>query len=195
MTTKINQRTINHIKESEGLRLESYPDPGSVDGKPVTIGYGTTKINGKVIKLGTKITKAQAEEYLTADLIAFGTKVLALVKVPVSDDQFGALVSLAYNIGLGAFSKSTLLKRLNAGDYVSVPEQMRRWNKNDGKFMRGLANRREKEVALWLGTPLEPTAVVTDGPKPSSGDTPTPTKRKGFLELLIELIMKLFGRK
>ena len=191
---KLTQKAINHIKESEGLRLEAYPDPGSVDGKPVTIGYGTTKIDGKAIKLGTKITKEQAEEYLKADLTAFGTKVAVYVKVPVTDDQFGALVSFAYNIGLGAFSSSTLLKKLNAGDYASVPDQMRRWNKNDGKVMKGLVNRREKEVALWLGRPIAGSAEPTDGSKPSTGGSPTTNKSKGLLELLIELLLKLFKR-
>lgn len=195
MANKITQKVINHIKESEGLRLEAYPDPGSVDGKPVTIGYGTTKINGKVIKLGSKITKAQAEEYLNADLIAFGTKVAALIKVPVTDNQFGALVSFAYNIGLDAFAKSTLLRHLNAGNYADVPAQMRRWNKNDGKVMKGLVNRREKEVALWSGTLPESTGKPVQGDRPSEVGKGSSGKSKGLLELLIEFILSLFGKK
>lgn len=189
---KINRKTINHIKESEGLSLTAYPDPGSVNGKPVTIGYGTTKIGGKPIELGTKITKAQAEEYLEADLIAFGTKVAAMIKVPVNDDQFGALVSFAYNVGLSAFSKSTLLRVLNEGKYSEVPDQMRRWNKNDGKVMKGLVNRREKEIALWNSTtPAEPTE------KPAESVSPKPATNvvKTIIDLLVGFIKALFGRK
>jgi len=194
---KLNQKTINHIKESEGLRLKAYPDPGSSNGLPVTIGYGTTKIGGKPVKLGTTITQAQAEQYLTADLEAFAAKVARLIQVSLSDDQFGALVSFAYNVGIGAFASSTLLRLLNAGDYNAVPAQLRRWNQNDGKVMQGLVNRREKEINLWSGkgTSIPATAEPTDGPKPSTGGSPSPTKSKGLLELLIELLLKLFGKR
>jgi lysozyme len=191
MSNKLTQATINEIKASEGLRVVAYPDPGSKDGLPVTIGYGTTRINGKPISLGSVITKAQAEQYLLSDLTVFAAKVASLIKVKVNDTQFGALVSLAYNIGLGAFAKSTLLRKLNAGDYNGVPAQFRRWNKNDGKVMKGLINRREREIVMWLGGSTEPA----DG----SGVQPTypssPIKPKGFLELLIEFILKLFGKR
>lgn len=191
---KLNQKTIDHIKKSEGLRLEAYPDPGSKDGLPVTIGYGTTKINGKPIKLGTKITKTQADEYFAIDIQNFANKVNALLKVGVTENQFGALVSFAYNIGLDAFENSTLLRLLNAGDYKSVPAQMRRWNKNDGKVMQGLINRREAEIILWndSSTPLEPSTDVQDGSKPSK----TGNGSLGIvIALLAALIAFLFGKK
>lgn len=188
---KLTQEAINEIKQSEGLVLKAYPDPGSKDGLPVTIGYGTTRINGKAIKLGTVITKAQAEEYLAADLEVFSAKVAKLIKVKVTDKQFGALVSLAYNIGLDAFAKSTLLRILNAGDYAGVPAQFRRWNKNDGKVMKGLVSRREREVAMWLGA----SSVPVQSPKPVSPTPVAKEKSKGFLELLIEAILGLFGKK
>lgn len=191
MANKLTQAAVNEIKTSEGLRLVAYPDPGSKDGKPVTIGYGTTRINGNPIKLGTTITKDQAEKYLIADLTVFAAKVAALIKVPVTDAQFGALVSLAYNIGLDAFAKSTLLRILNAGDYAGVPAQFRRWNKNDGKVMKGLVNRREREIKMWLGA----TGDTVQPAKPTSGGGSTTNKPKGLLELLIDLILKLFVRK
>lgn len=193
---KLNQKTIDQIKKSEGLRLEAYPDPGSKDGKPVTIGYGTTRINGKPISLGTKITKAQAEAYLKADLEHFAKKVASGIKVKLNENQFGALVSFAYNVGLGdpsnpkapvGFLTSTLLKKLNAGDFASVPKEMRRWNKNDGKVMQGLINRREDEIKLWLdGTapvvvPLEPTE------KPV-GEDKTSKTMGGLLALIIAIV-------
>lgn len=188
---KLTEAAIAEIKSSEGLSLKAYPDPGSSNGLPVTIGYGTTRISGKAIKLGTVITKEQAEQYLRADLEVFAAKVAKLIKVKINDKQFGALVSLAYNIGLDAFAKSTLLRILNAGDFAGVPAQFRRWNKNDGKVMKGLVNRREREIQMWLGSPEKPAG----GSKPSA-PTPVPTKKpKGFLELLIEFIVNLFGKK
>lgn len=188
----LTQKTIDHIKLSEGLSLVAYPDPGSSNGKPVTIGYGTTKINGKDIKLGTKITKEQAEQYLIADLTAFATKVAALIKVKLTDYQFGALVSFAYNIGLDAFKNSTLLRLLNVGDFQSVPKEMRRWNKNDGKVMKGLVNRREAEVALWLGVSIVAPTEAVQGTKPSTGQVGS----RNIFTLLLELLIKLFtGRK
>lgn len=190
---KLNQKTIDEIKQSEGLRLQAYPDPGSKNGLPVTIGYGTTKINGKNIKLGTVITKEQAEKYFKSDLEKFADQVLARLKVPVNDNQLGALTSFSYNIGIGAFENSTLLKKLNAGDYKAVPAQMRRWNKNDGKVMQGLVNRREREIELW-NTPSKVVISPVDGSKPPVPHTPSPEKRKGLLELLIEFIVGLFKR-
>lgn len=170
---KLNQKTIDHIKKSEGLRLAAYPDPGSKDGKPVTIGYGTTRIDGKPISLGTKITKTQAEAYLRTDLGNFAGRVASLIKVKLNENQFGALVSFAYNVGIGAFESSTLLRKLNAGDFASVPSELRKWNKNDGKVMQGLINRREDEIKLWLdGTapvvvPVEPTEKPVEDTKES----------------------------
>lgn len=188
---KLNQKTIDQIKKSEGLRLEAYPDPGSKNGLPVTIGYGTTRINGKPVSLGTKITKAQAESYLKADLQKFADKVAALIKVRLNKNQFGALVSFAYNIGLGAFERSTLLRLLNAGDYNSVPAQMRRWNKNDGKVMQGLVNRREDEIKLWLTpaveTPLESTEKPADGHK----DNQATDGRENIFIVLLRLLVRL----
>lgn len=183
---KLTQTAIDEIKQSEGLVLKAYPDPGSVDGLPVTIGYGTTRIDGKAIKLGTVITKDQAEKYLIGDLTVFAAKVAQLIKVPISDAQFGALVSLAYNIGIDAFAKSTLLRILNAGDYAGVPAQFRRWNKNDGKIMQGLINRREREIAMWLQASAEPT----DGPKPSTGGVGSP---KAIWLLLGAAILAVIG--
>lgn len=187
---KLTQAVIEEIKVSEGLRLKAYPDPGSKDGLPTTIGYGTTRINGKTVSPTAVITKEQAEQYLIADLTVFASKVYALLRVKVTDAQFGALVSLAYNIGLGNFEKSTLLRILNAGDFKGVPAQFRRFKYNDGKVMQGLVNRREREIKMWLGSSTEPTG----GSKPTTGNSPTTNKPKGFLELLIEFIVGLFKR-
>lgn len=187
----LNNETVKQIKKSEGLRLKAYPDPGSKDGLPITIGYGTTRINGRPVNRGEVITQSQADDYFEKDINQFAKKVEALVKVKLNANQFGALVSFAYNVGIGAFASSTLLKLLNAGDYNAVPSQLRRWNKNDGKVMQGLINRREEEIKLWLKPTVEP---VQGGKttKPSNGSTNAGTT---LLELLIQLINQLFGRK
>ena len=162
MTRKVNAATLSHIKQSEGLRLTAYPDPGSKNGIPYTIGYGSTS----GVKKGDKITEAEAERLLVRDLTYAENTVERLVKVPLNDNQFGALVSFVFNIGAGAFEDSTLLRRLNAGDYVSVPAQLARWNKNDGSVMAGLTKRRAAETALWL------SPVVSAPPQPEISHYP-----------------------
>lgn len=198
---KVNQLTIEHIKQSEGLRLEAYPDPGSKDGKPVTIGYGTTRINGKAIDLGTKITRQQAEAYLKEDIEKFADGVLGLIKVRLTTNQFGALVSFAYNIGLGAFQKSTLLRKLNLGDLASVPSEMRRWNKNDGKVMQGLINRREKEIALWNTVDknfIDPTIPLEPAEKPVEKKEEEQAGKSAvgiIVAILLAVLSIVFGRE
>lgn len=169
MTRKVNAATLAHIKASEGLRLSAYPDPGSKDGNPVTIGYGSTS----GVRKGMTITAAEAEARLVKDLAHAEDTVERLVKVPLNDNQFGALVSFVFNIGSGAFSTSTLLRKLNAGDYSSVPAQLARWNKNDGSVMAGLTRRRAAEAKLWN----TPSATGPMPPPPDIDHYPeTPAK-------------------
>lgn len=149
MARTVNRETIEHVKRWEGMKLTAYPDPGSKTGEPWTIGYGHTSDGFMKVYRGLTITPKQAEEALEFDLNETAAKVDELVKVELSDNQFGALVSFAFNIGTGAFAKSTLLKKLNKGDYAAVPGEMARWNKNDGKVMHGLVNRRAAEAGLW----------------------------------------------
>lgn len=133
------------IKSFEGLELEAYLCPADI----WTIGYGHT---GNV-KEGDRITKAEAEALLDKDLQTFRNGVKRLVKVPLNENQFGALVSFAYNLGLGSLQSSTLLKMLNAGDYTGAADQFLRWNKSGGKVLTGLVRRREAERAVFL-TPV-----------------------------------------
>lgn len=149
MARAINAETLAHVKRWEGFRKDAYPDPGSVNGLPVTIGYGQTRRDGKPIKMGDTISEAKAAEWLEQELARVSGVVDRLVKVPLTDNQHGALVSFVYNVGDDAFAKSTLLKKLNAGDYAAVPAQLARWNKNDGRVMEGLTNRRAAEAGLW----------------------------------------------
>jgi lysozyme len=97
------------------------------------------------------LTEAEAEAMLQEDLAIFAAHVAKLVKVPLSENQRGALVSFAYNCGHGALASSTLLKKLNAGDYDGAAAEFKRWNKAGGKVLRGLTRRREAEAALFMG--------------------------------------------
>lgn len=149
MPRTVNDETIKHVKKWEGLKLTAYPDPGSRDGHPYTVGYGHTSDAFLKVYRGLSITPAQAEAALEYDLNEAAAKVDDLVKVDLNENQFGALVSFAFNVGLGAFAKSTLLKKLNKGDYAAVPSELARWTRNDGKVMQGLVNRRAAEAGLW----------------------------------------------
>jgi len=96
------------------------------------------------------LTVAQAEEMLAFDLTAFEDKVKALVKVEVNDNQLGALTSFAYNLGAGNLASSTLLKKLNAGDYAGASVEFLKWDKAGGKILKGLTLRRTAEMSLFL---------------------------------------------
>lgn len=144
---EMKTKDLNIIKEFEGLILNAYDDGVSV----WTIGYGTIRYpNGTRVKRGDKITLEQAEQYLRHDLSNFEDTVNSLVKVPLTQNQFDALTSLVYNIGSSAFSKSTLLKKLNAKDYKGAADQFLVWNKAGGRTLQGLINRRTKERQLFL---------------------------------------------
>lgn len=130
----------------EQCRLAAYPDPGSKDGKPWTNGWGHT---GPDVVKGTVWTQAHADEVFEKDLLKHEARVARLVKVPLTQGQYDALVLFDYNTG--ALHSSTLLKLLNAGDYAGAQAQFKRWNKNDGKVMRGLIRRRAAEECLFAG--------------------------------------------
>lgn len=142
----ISQDGLKFIQKFEDLRLESYlPTPNDV----WTIGYGTTRINGRSVVKGEKITHRQAKEYFREDILKFQNAINDLVKVELTQNQFDALVSFVYNIGVGAFSKSTLLKKLNSGDYAGASREFKRWNKQAGKVLRGLTKRRNEEAEMF----------------------------------------------
>ncbi len=138
------------IKGFEGCRLTAYPDPGT-GGTPWTIGYGwTLPVDGKPVRPGMTIDQATADRLLKTGLVSYESDVLKIVKVKLTQGQFDALVSLAYNIGSRALSTSTLLKKLNAGDIKGAADEFLRWNKAGGKVLNGLTRRREAERALFL---------------------------------------------
>ena len=138
---------INLIISFEDLKLDAYDDGVGV----WTIGYGTTVYpNGVRVKQGDKCTLGQAKEYFAHDLNRFEKTVNQSVKVSINQNQFDALVSLTYNIGEQAFKDSTLLAKLNKGDYLGAADQFPRWNKGGGEVMKGLVRRRADERVLFL---------------------------------------------
>lgn len=144
---KLGQAGFNLIKEFEGLYLTAYKCPAGV----WTIGFGTTgKVDGKAIGKGMKITKEKAEQLLKKDVEQFEQSVDNLVKVPINQNQFDALVSFTYNVGSGALKGSTLLKKLNQENYQGAANEFLKWNKAGGKILTGLRRRREAERKLFL---------------------------------------------
>jgi lysozyme len=143
----VSNKGVDLICEFEGKRLAAYDDGVGV----WTIGFGTIKYpNGVRVKKGDTCTLDQAKEYMRHDLIEFEHTVNSSVKVPLNQNQFDALVSLAYNIGSNAFKSSTLVKKLNTGDYQGAADQFNVWVNAGGKRMQGLVNRRDREKLLFL---------------------------------------------
>jgi len=145
---KTSQAGIDLIHSFETLRLKAYPDPGSKDGKPITCGWGST---GADITLNTVWTMEYADQRFAAGLSKAEQAVSLLVKVPLTQNQFDALVSFTYNLGIGNLKSSTLLKMLNEGFYANAGLQLLRWTKNDGVEMAGLVRRRKAELKLFSG--------------------------------------------
>jgi len=173
-----NKKTMDLIKSFEGLhRLRSdgmvhvYPDAG-YGWKWTTQGYGTTvnpDTRQKLKKGDPPITKDQALRWLRMDIERkYEPPVRQMVKVPLSEDSMGALVSFAYNCGTGALRRSTLLKRVNAKRWDDVPNQFLRWNKSNGKVFRGLTRRRKAESKQFMEGLDKPVR----GQEPSRVPTP-----------------------
>lgn len=164
---EVTQEGIDLIKHFESLHdgdlsrigIQPKKDPIGI----WTIAFGHALFNpstGKPLKgdadkaaayaMMTDLTMEQAEDLLVKDLIVFKNKVASLVKVPLSNNQFSALVSFTFNVGAENFRTSTLLKLLNTGMFLQASEQFARWNKGEGKVLRGLTLRREAEKQLFL---------------------------------------------
>lgn len=178
---RINDRALNLIKEFEGFRAEAYKDPVGI----WTIGYGTTAMAqvGIEPKAGMKITEAQATGYLEAAVSKFAHNVTKSLKRPANDNEFGAMVSLAYNIGPSAFARSSVLRKFNAGDKAGAADAFLLWDKAGGKVLKGLQRRRKAERDLFLS--------LVSG-KATGSDTVN--HGGGFLTVLIKAILKLMGK-
>lgn len=138
----INQAGLDLIKKFEGLRLQAYQDSVGV----WTIGYGSTE----GVWDGQTITEDEAEARLRHDLKTAETAVSAMAHVPLTDNQFAALVSFAFNLGAHALRESTLLRKLNASDYKGAAEEFLKWRFAGSKLLLGLQLRRQAERALFL---------------------------------------------
>lgn len=142
-----SDKGIALIKEFEGCKLTAYQDSVGV----WTIGYGWTQpVDGKPIRAGMTINQETAERLLKTGLVSYESDVSRLVKVGLTQGQFDALVSFTYNLGARSLSTSTLLRKLNAGDYAGAADEFLRWNKAGGKVLNGLTRRREAERTLFL---------------------------------------------
>lgn len=131
------------VKRCEGLRLDAYRDSGGL----LTIGFGHT---GSDVRAGMRITQEQAQALFDADYEKAEGAVRAEVSVPLSDAQAGALTSFVFNVGMGAFRGSTLLKKLNSGDYKGAADELLRWNHVGTVVSAGLTGRRKAERVMFL---------------------------------------------
>lgn len=144
----LNKASIDLIKSFEGLKLQAYLCPANVP----TIGYGTTKGLTRADVGRKTITEPEATRLLLEDVARFEKAVDKLVKVKLTENQRGALVSFTYNLGEGNFGSSTLLKKVNAGDFKAAKSEFAKWDKASGKVLAGLTRRRAAE-ALLFSTP------------------------------------------
>lgn len=171
---------IAALSTSEGRKLVAYQDGEGV----WTIGRGITE----GVFPGMMITDDEEQRMFSATLAPREQAVTRLVKVPMTQSQFDALVSLVYNIGAGAFASSTLLRLLNAGDYLGAADQFLRWDMDNGKHVPGLLARRKRERTVFLRdvvadpAPMPPMPPIPPDPKPS------------LLSVIIKLITSWFSK-
>jgi len=148
MGYNVSNETIELIKKYEGFKSDAYQDVAGV----WTIGYGNTFYeNGSKVKRGDTITHSQAEKLLRSVVDDFAKKVTDEIRVQLTDCQFGALVSFTYNVGIEAFRRSTLLRKLNADpEDPAIRTEFSRWVRAGGKTLGGLVKRRKEEADLYF---------------------------------------------
>lgn len=178
---KTSRAGIDLIKKWEGLQLKSYKDPVGI----WTIGYGITTAAG-VGKVGPNmtITAQRAEEMLVEALTAYEAAVMKALTRSPTQNQFDAMVSLCWNIGPGAFAKSTLVKRFNRGDYTGVADAFLMWRKAGGKVLKGLVRRRLDEQELFLRNDPAKTNVRVPDPVSVPAAAPKPSRWARFISWL-----------
>jgi lysozyme len=157
MAREVNASALAIANAAEGCVLTGYRDPAGI----ATAGYGHT---GPDVVVGKTYSQAQADAWRQQDMARAAAFVAAHVRVELNPNQFSALAEFTYNVGVGNFLGSTLLRRLNRGNYNAVPAQLARWNKVKGKILPGLVVRRAQEAALFA-TPVSPVPCTA---------TPTP---------------------
>ncbi len=207
----VNAAAIDLITEFEGFIDHWYPDPAHGWDVP-TCCYGHTDAAGAPYFAATKaktFSKAEGREILAKDLRDVEATVRNAVRVPVSENQIGALVSFTFNLGEGNFAKSTLLKKVNAGMFAEAAGEFARWNRAKGKVLKGLTRRRAAEAALFsrpvaggsvAPAPTPPPIIVTQPVGPPMEQTQAPRGNGRFWGSLIAILLaigagllKLFG--
>jgi len=137
------------LKEKSGDRYKPYVCPAGV----LTVGWGTTHHGGHKFDAASRWTLQECHDAFIKDMGTFERAVRRLVKVPLTANQYDALVSFCYNCGEGNLAKSTLLKKVNAGDHKGAAAEFHKWNKGGGKVLAGLTRRRASESLLYQGIP------------------------------------------
>jgi lysozyme len=195
--TRINQATIDLVKRWEGFKPDAYLCPA---GK-WTIGYGITAQAGIGVNpvRGMRVTQAEADVHLARALEKFASEIRPGVKVPINENEFGAFVSLAYNIGPPKFLSSSALRHFNAGDKAKAAGAIKLWNKaKDPKtgqlrVVQGLVNRRADEVALfWAPVAATRTAPAVAPVAPPAQEVPGVPS--GWLAALISRLFSFLGK-
>jgi lysozyme len=158
---KITSEAIQLIKAAEGFRGNAYPDATGI----WTIGYGHTSAAGSpIVHQGMVITREEGESILAKDIDIFVRGLRPLLKRDLTDRQFSALISFAYNVGLGNVARSSVLTAINAGDFEAVPRRLALWVKAGGKTLPGLVRRRAAEAAMFADgrdMPANPDVPIT----------------------------------
>lgn len=186
----VNDAALDLICEFEGFVPNWYPDPAHGWDVP-TCCYGHTDAAGEPKYAATKnkkFTKAEGRLILERDLAQYAAVVGKAVHVPLNANQYGALVSFTFNLGPSNFLKSTLLKKLNAGDYEGAAKEFARWNRAGWKVLKGLTRRRAAEAALFRSGAIAP----------DQSETPASDAPMGFwgaLFSLLNLILSMFKKK
>lgn len=170
---KTSDAGIGLIKKYEGRRLDAYQDSVGV----WTIGYGHTNAAGPPpVRPGDRISEIEAAEILRKDLKKYEKYVEELVTVPLKQNQFDALVSFCFNVGPGNLKKSTLLRKLNAGNYDEVPREFTKWTLAGGKELPGLVKRRRAEAEMFRGLDQHPAEPEESTARPDAPEPPPVTK-------------------
>lgn len=175
---KMTEEGLRLIMRFEGFRARAYRDPVGI----WTIGYGHTSMAGPPrVYRGMVITRQEAAGMLRRDVEMFAEGVRRFVRVHLADGQFSALVSFAYNVGLGALARSSVLKAVNARQFEAVPRRLALWVKAGGRRFPGLVRRRAAEAAMFMAASA-PDALPEAGPAPRGEAGPEPVEGKPMLE-------------
>jgi GH24 family phage-related lysozyme (muramidase) len=175
----VNQAGLKLIQVYEGLRLDAYRDAVGI----WTIGYGHTSMAGKPeVVAGLRISRAEAASILARDVETFARGVAAAITAHLNDNQFSALVSFAYNVGLGAFRSSSVLRAVNSGDFAAVPRRLNLWTKAGGRVLQGLVKRRAAEGQMFMRDYRSATLLEAALPMPSEYELDQIISLRGMIE-------------